>query len=241
MLCEWGNMKKAFTLIELLVVIAIIAILMSILLPSLGQARKKTETAVCKSNLRQISISVFSFAENNKDLIVPAWTGTAAWNAISWDDNLGDYMGRELTLAQKKSELLSKNQNDSNVNQIFKCPSDVLESVTDENFRRTYTMNRNSRNGVSWHNSEIKITQIAGDTLIMSEKPHTRNRLGKDGHSSINSPQNQSAGGVYNLHGDRKFNYMKIDSSVVTLTNSASAGDGTMTAPLGIWTRAEED
>ena len=236
-----GIMKKVFTLIELLVVIAIIAILLSILLPSLSEARKKTETAVCKSNLRQISITVFSFADNNKGLIVPAWTGTAAWNAISWDDNLGDYMGRELTLAQKKSELLSNSQNDSNINEIFKCPSDTLESVTEDNYRRTYTMNRNKRNGVAWHNSEVKIMQVANDTLIFSEKPHTRNRLGKDGHSSINTPEAQTAGGAFDLHGDRMFNYLKIDSSTVTLKDSASSGNGTMTDPLGMWTRAEND
>lgn len=234
-------MKRLFTLLELLIVMAIIALLLSILLPSLAKARKKTENAVCKSNLRQISITVFSFAENNKGLIVPAWTGTAAWNAVSWDDQLGDYMGRELSLAEKKSELLSKDQDDSAVNSIFKCPSDVFESVTPENYRRTYTMNRNNRNGVSWHNSEVKILQVAGDTLIMTEKPHTRNRLGKDGHSSVNNPETQSIGGAFDLHGDRMFNYMKIDSSVSTLKDSLSSGNGTMSDPLGIWTRVESD
>ena len=48
--------KRTFTILELLVVIAIIAILMTMLIPSLGNARRAARDVVCKSNLKQTAI-----------------------------------------------------------------------------------------------------------------------------------------------------------------------------------------
>lgn len=59
--------KKGFTLIELLVVVAIIALLISILLPSLSRAREITKRAVCASNLRGIGQAMKVYSNANFD------------------------------------------------------------------------------------------------------------------------------------------------------------------------------
>lgn len=88
--------RRAFTLIELLVVIAIIAVLVSILIPSLGKAKELARRSVCLSNLRQFQIAATLYMNQNEEVFpynagdkysVTNWpkTTTPNWLALMWN------------------------------------------------------------------------------------------------------------------------------------------------------------
>ena len=70
--------KTGFTLIELLVVIAIIAILAGMLLPALARAKESGRMAYCKNNMRQLTLGMLMYADDNGEYL--PWAGSVDRN-----------------------------------------------------------------------------------------------------------------------------------------------------------------
>ena len=69
--CRRTGVRENFSLIELLIVVAIIAILAGILLPALSRGRDKAGTARCASNLKNLIVAGFSYADDHNSYWMP--------------------------------------------------------------------------------------------------------------------------------------------------------------------------
>ena len=138
------NRKSAFTLIELLVVVAIIALLISILLPTLARAREQTKAVKCLANLKTLGQGVMVFAAENKDRLPgplhPALYKNQGIDALLEDEVRPTSMaGAKFSQSRQLTYVLRKVFNDSSgfensaTDQVATCPS--LESINpDDNF-----------------------------------------------------------------------------------------------------------
>lgn len=103
---------KAFTLIELLVVISIIALLIAILLPALGAARRSASSAECLSRVRSMSIAITAYEVDNKGFIPPAFNGNSgsdlfgdpAGSAKGDDQHFSDYFEPYMEIDDKEQD-----------------------------------------------------------------------------------------------------------------------------------------
>jgi prepilin-type N-terminal cleavage/methylation domain-containing protein/prepilin-type processing-associated H-X9-DG protein len=100
-----GARRRGFTLIELLVVIGIIAVLVSVLLPVLGAARRASVQVKCSASLHQIGDALKMYAIDNKGYWpivkwapVPAWIASGDVAARTWQDFLFPYLHRGFSL-----------------------------------------------------------------------------------------------------------------------------------------------
>lgn len=133
--------RRAFTLIELLVVISIIALLVGILLPALGAARRSAQGAVCMSNVRQMSTACISYADANNRMF-PAghrWENAnrrISWQAATYLFLTGDNLDPNYFRPQVDDDFLR--------DQAYECPSAKFDEVSPDIYQLSYTMNVNT-------------------------------------------------------------------------------------------------
>jgi len=87
-----GRPRAGFTLLELLVVVAIVALLLALLLPSLGGAREAARTGVCASNQRQLAAALLLYAGDHADRAAPGAADHRA-NLTRWHGSRRDPSG----------------------------------------------------------------------------------------------------------------------------------------------------
>jgi prepilin-type N-terminal cleavage/methylation domain-containing protein/prepilin-type processing-associated H-X9-DG protein len=119
--------RRGFTLVELLVVIGIIALLISILLPSLAAAREQAKTIQCLSNLKQMGQAAIAYSQRFNNYIIPGYANPNV--AVSGNGNQADgenyatvMLNENLLTAPKAASLTAGGTPDASV---FRCPNGV--------------------------------------------------------------------------------------------------------------------
>jgi len=100
--------RSAFTLIELLVVIAIIAILAALLLPALASAKEKGRQSACINSVRQQTLAILLYADENNDFLPPTAYNDTDGNEVDWPVLLDPFLNHVAKIHLCPSDLNSK-------------------------------------------------------------------------------------------------------------------------------------
>ena len=189
--------RRGFTLIELLVVIAIIAVLVSILLPAVQQAREAARASTCKNNMKQIGIAMHSYHETHGrfpmgqnqtssqgysalSMMLPFLDQASLYNRIDWTANI--------TAAANDVPRLTELA-------VFRCPSDFRNPQAATGGAINYHGNKGTTaywldpaqtNGVVIPYNCVSIRDITDGTTNTAAFAE---RVLTDGNNGISSPE----------------------------------------------------
>lgn len=146
------KINKGFTLVELLVVISIIALLLSILVPSLSKSRAQAQKVTCQSNLKQQVISCALYMNDSSDtfptLKLEGYSNSAnaaatynCWGGKLGTENVGNEYSKTRLLNPYigRTGKVDEEAGDSNL-LVFKCPADKGTRAGWYNYERFPTM-----------------------------------------------------------------------------------------------------
>jgi prepilin-type N-terminal cleavage/methylation domain-containing protein len=113
--------SRGFTLIELMVVVAIIAVLVAILLPSLGNAKEMTRRTVCASNLKSQGSALAVYAQQYSDRL-PQFAGADGYWVHDEPFDFGETL-------MNVSHQAANQMDSSSLRKWFYCPSNTAANV----------------------------------------------------------------------------------------------------------------
>ncbi|OHB58384.1 MAG: hypothetical protein A2Y12_01100 [Planctomycetes bacterium GWF2_42_9] len=114
--------ERAFTLVELLVVISIIGMLMSIMLPALSAAKRKAETLICQTRLKDIGTAFQAYQLDYENRLPPSWPFKSEIAAGIEEGKTRWFVRLKRYYDSSKSKVAASTTIDAQSYKLFKCP-----------------------------------------------------------------------------------------------------------------------